>query len=185
MGLPDENSNAAARVTRALYQSTAAALLLLAHPAKTESGDASVRGAGELSADLDVLWNIHRVNGYIRRAKCEKDRDPDLENSALDFSIDPWKTGTRLSRRSHPWKTGMRLSRRSHAHHSESVEEAILAALKEAPAGLKRSDLTLSVKEVCGLGTTTTRDAVACLKSSGAITETNRRLFLRNETCSH
>ena len=171
MGLPDENSNAAAaRVTRALYalnQNTSAALLLLAHPAKTDSHETSVRGAGELSADLDVLWNIHRVGGHIRRAKCEKDRDPDLENSALDFSIDPWKTGTRLSRR-------------SHAHHSESVEEAILAALKEAPAGLKRSDLTLSVKEVCGLGTTTTRDAVACLKSSGAITETDRRLFLRN-----
>jgi hypothetical protein len=103
MGMPDENSNAsAARVTRALYdlnQSTSAALLLLAHPAKTESADVTVRGAGELSADLDVLWNIQSGKGGIRQARCQKDRDPDLENSGFEFSIESWKTGTRLTRR--------------------------------------------------------------------------------------
>lgn len=65
MGLSDENSNAAAsRVTKALYtlnQGLGSALLLLAHPAKSEGGDPTVRGAGELSADLDVLWHIQNT----------------------------------------------------------------------------------------------------------------------------
>ena len=76
MGLADENSNAAAsRVTKALYtlnQELGAALLLLAHPAKSESGDPTVRGAGELSADLDVLWHIQNFPGRVHSVRCEK-----------------------------------------------------------------------------------------------------------------
>ena len=135
MGLPDENSNAAAsRVTRALYalnQSTSAALLLLAHPAKSDSSETSVRGAGELSADLDVLWNVYRTS-TARRAKCEKDRDPDLENSTFDFSIHSHETGTRLTRNYLPPPP------------PNPVEVAITEALTEVPSGLRRSDLYLT-----------------------------------------
>jgi AAA domain len=169
MGLPDENSNAAAaQVTRALYalnQNTNAALLLLAHPAKTVRKDTSVRGAGELSADLDVLWNIQRGANQIRKARCEKDRDPDLENCRFDFSIESWKTGTRLTR---------------HEPHPDSTltEDVILAALKSAPTGLKRTDLVLSVKESCGLGRATTYNAILNLTNAGALIERDHRLSL-------
>jgi len=127
MGLPDENSNSAtAQVTRALYalnQTTHAALLLLAHPAKTVTKDTTVRGAGELSADLDVLWNIQRGPNQLRSARCEKDRDPDLENSRFDFSMETWKTGTRLVR--HQPK-----------EEASSAETAIFEALKAAGRNL-------------------------------------------------
>ena len=103
MGLADENSNAAAsRVTKALYtlnQELGAALLLLAHPAKSESGDPTVRGAGELSADLDVLWHIQNFPGRVHSVRCEKDRDADLGSARFSFSIVDAGDATRLERR--------------------------------------------------------------------------------------
>jgi hypothetical protein len=169
MGMPDENSNAAAaRVTRGLCelnQTTSAALLLLAHPAKTESGDASVRGAGELSADLDVLWTLQRSGEHVRKARCDKDRDPDLENSTFAFSINSWKNGTRLSRE----ETAPPVS---------PVEAAIMEALHASPSGLKRSHLTLVVKEKCNFGRTTALDAVARLSAAGRLVELDHRLYL-------
>jgi hypothetical protein len=97
MGMPDENSNAsAARVTRALYdlnQSTSAALLLLAHPAKTESADVTVRGAGELSADLDVLWNIQPGKAGVREARCEKGPRPRPRRRPLPILDRPMAEG--------------------------------------------------------------------------------------------
>jgi hypothetical protein len=169
MGLPDENSNAAAtRVTRALCalnEATSSALLLLAHPAKTESGDASVRGAGELSADLDVLWTLQRSGEHVRRARCDKDRDPDLENSTFAFSINPWKDGTRLTRE-------------EHAAPVSPVEAAITEALRSSPSGLKRSHLALVVKEKCNFGRTTALEAVAGLSAKGRLVERNHRLQL-------
>jgi hypothetical protein len=169
MGLPDENSNsAAAQVTRALYalnQNTNAALLLLAHPAKTVGKETTVRGAGELSADLDVLWNIQGGKDGLRSARCEKDRDPDLENSKFDFSIEPWKTGTRLARLQPPKE-------------SSTPEAAILEALKASPVALKRSDLVLDVKERCDLGRATTYGAISRLVHAGTLAEANHRVSL-------
>ncbi len=176
MGLPDENSNAAAaQVTRALYalnQRTNAALLLLAHPAKTVSKDATVRGAGELSADLDVLWNIQRGVHPLRSASCEKDRDPDLENSRFAFSLEPWKSGTRLVRQRPSEQT-------------DAPELAIRQALKAAPTGLKRSDLVLVVKERCDMGTTTTHTTISRLLQTGMLTESDHRLSLVPEPNNH
>jgi hypothetical protein len=155
-------------VTRALYalnQETSEVLLLLAHPAKTESGDTTVRGAGELSADLDVLWKIQRRTKHIRSAHCEKDRDPDLENSGFSFSIEPHKAGTRLVRHQPHEETG-------------TAEAAILTALKSSPSGLKRSDLVLEVRESCNMSRATTYNTIATLTADGILSETDHRVSL-------
>jgi RecA-family ATPase len=171
MGMPDENSNAAAsRVTRALYQlnqETKSALLLLAHPAKTQSGDATVRGAGELSADLDVLWNILPAVNGTRKARCEKDRDRDLQGSTFGFSIKPWNAGTRVTRK-------QTLEKRPPA------ETAILQALRNAPCGLHRADLVRISKETSGTGRTRSLDSIAALVAAEAIYESDHRLLLAN-----
>ena len=101
LGLSDENSNAAAaKITSALYalnQKLGASLLFLSHPAKNTTGE-SVRGAGELSADLDVLWTI-RTTDKVRHVRCKKDRDGDLEGNGFDFTIDEQGEGISLLRR--------------------------------------------------------------------------------------
>jgi AAA domain len=91
LGLPDENSNAgAARVTTALNrfsEDLGACLLLLSHPSKGDGRGVSVRGAGELSADLDVMWSIATCVGKVRQASCQKDRDGDIERRTFRFEI--------------------------------------------------------------------------------------------------
>jgi hypothetical protein len=90
-GLQDENANAsAARVTTALYrlgERLGATVLVLAHPAKSDGRAGSVRGAGEFTADLDVLWSVTEGRGGVRRARCLKDRDGSVEGSEFRFRI--------------------------------------------------------------------------------------------------
>jgi hypothetical protein len=151
-----------------LNQSTSAALLLLAHPAKTECADVTVRGVGELSADLDVLWNIQTGKDGMREARCQKDRGPDLESARFQFSIEPWNTGTRLTRR---YKVPQ----------IDPAEVAILAAVKDSPSGLTRTHLQLVVRETCGFGRSKTFDTITRLKSAGTLREAAHHLFLTNQ----
>jgi hypothetical protein len=196
MGLSDENSNAAAsRVTKALYtlnQGLGAALLLLAHPAKGESSDATIRGAGELSADLDVLLRITKSAAGIRTVTCEKDRDADLENATFDFKIESTPKGTSLLRS-------------QSVHPRNKVDEAILNALagvsdqpdlptsNAAPTssnaaadsgagsrchGLSRTELAMIVNSKCGYSKSKTNAHIVRLKAAGRIHEIKHRLSL-------
>ena len=138
MGGGDENSNAwAADVTRAmnfLGQELESALLLLAHPAKTESGDTSVRGAGEFTADVDLLHVIRKGANSVRTVKCHKDRDGDLEERGFSFSVNSGAGRTRLVRR-------------HEANLVDPVERGVLEALSGVDSGLTRSDICRAVQE--------------------------------------
>ena len=65
LGMANENDNAAvSNITKALASLNedlaTTTFLLLAHPAKGDGSATTVRGAGELTADLDVLWSIRK-----------------------------------------------------------------------------------------------------------------------------
>jgi hypothetical protein len=170
MGLADENSNAAAsKVTKALYtlnQDLGAALLLLAHPAKTESGDPTVRGAGELSADLDVLWHVQKSPGKVHSVRCEKDRDADLDSARFAFSILDLGDATRLDRREKA------------RTNQERVEAAIWNALLSSPEGTTRSEIVTMVAQNLGPGRTKALDTVREMRASGRIVQISHRLFI-------
>jgi hypothetical protein len=170
MGVTDENSNAAAsRVTKALYtlnRELDAALLVLAHPAKTESGDATVRGAGELSADLDVLWHIQKSHGRVHTIRCEKDRDADLDSVRFAFSILDAEETTRLERRERARTT------------QERVEAVIADTLESSPQGTTRNEIVATVAAALGFGRTKALDAVRDMLASGRIIQKCHRLFM-------
>lgn len=168
MGLPDENSNAAAaRITGGLYrlnQELQSTILLLAHPSKSDTHGDSVRGAGELSADLDVLWTI-RKEGSVHHLLCTKDRDADLERSRFAFSI--------RKDEGPPATTNLV---RSIAHASLApAHDAILDSLRAAPHGLTLGELATAVDSRCGAGRTTTHHLLKELQASGEVANLRRR----------
>jgi hypothetical protein len=61
-------------------------LKLLAHPAKTESADVTVRDAGELSADLDVLWNIQNGRLAFKKLAARETATPNSKTRGSSLS---------------------------------------------------------------------------------------------------
>ena len=170
MGLADENSNAAAsKVTKALYtlnQELGAALLLLSHPAKTETGDPTVRGAGELSADLDVLWHIQRSPENVLSVTSEKDRDADLQSARFAFTMVDSGISTRLERR-------------KPATSRDRIEAAIWDTLIAAsPKGVSRTEIAAAVAAQVGFGRTNALNTVRNMVAGGKIDDRGHRLFI-------
>ena len=167
IGVSDENSNASAAVVtgamNALTDDLDAALLLLAHPAKSESGDTTVRGAGEFTADVDVLHAIRRGESLVRMVECHKDRDGDLENRTFAFSIESHQEGTRLVRR----RPGPVRDR---------VETAIVDALEATDGGMTRGQLCQTVQSLGLGGKTRTRERICRMLEAGSLQEDGRRV---------
>lgn len=176
MGLYDENSNAgAARVTAALCalsQERECTLLTLAHPAKSDEGAETIRGAGELSADMDVLWTIRPGDGDIRTVRCHKDRDGELDGNCLGFAV-----GTQGALVTLSWHE----IEETQPQRLELIADSVLKMLQGEEGAVTASAIMVRMRDEHGVGRSTVYNALNALERSELVTSPQWGHWARSE----
>ena len=157
------------QVTQALYalnQDLGATLAVIAHPSKSDGAGESVRGAGELSADMDVIWSVSR-SGDNRTMRCRKDRDGDLNETEIRFSV------VKGADRS------LRLVGKA-ADASPDVRSHVLELLRQEDVGggIPVAEVARSVISSAGVSRSVAYRVIKALRESGAVREHAGRLSL-------
>jgi hypothetical protein len=144
-------------------------LLVLAHPGKSEDRADTIRGAGELSADPDVLWTVHRPRPGRHVVTCIKDRDGDVEGRRFAYSV----------RTNHDRTVTVLVSAEveDQGNPRPAVETAVINALLAAKSPLPTCDLVAAAREQTGVSEVTVHRALAALKASGSAESLRRGLW--------